>query len=209
MLENAPTRRAKKPAVAAKKAEPKVVNETAPVGGNGEVSPSQAAQAAALVDSIPDLVKILAENIRHNTELLAQIDQRRAATQTGDRPAGVEQLRTILDYKSIGQMAGRSGTPFQDNLIGAARAQFNENNMPTDKLALFDLPAGAARVSVQVDGVENAEVLNVVPGDVVVTLNATAGRDIGRIEVLNSDLEPIRLGPRMVAPRLTNNPSFE
>ena len=209
MLENTPTRRAKKPAVAAKKAEPKVVIETAPVGGNGEVSPSQAAQAAALVDSIPDLVKILAENIRHNTELLAQIDQRRAATQTGDRPAGVEQLRTILDYKSIGQMAGRSGDPFQDNLIGAARARFIENNMPTDKLALFDLPAGAAKVSVQVDGVENAEVLNVVPGDVVVTLNATAGRDIGRIEVLNSDLEPIRLGPRMVAPPLTNNPSFE
>jgi hypothetical protein len=208
MLENKTTRGTKKPAGAAKKAAPKVTVTSAPVGGNGEISPTQAAQAAALVDSLPDLVKILAENIRHNTELLAQIDQRRAA-QTGDRPPVVEQLRTILDYKSIGQMAGRSGTPFQDNLIGAARARFIENNIPTDKLAVFDLPAGAATLSVQVDGVENAEIFSVVPGDVVVSLSTTAGRDIGRIEVLNSDLEPIRVGPRIVAPPLTNNPSFE
>ena len=111
MLENKSTRRPKKPAAAAKKADPKVVIESAPVGGNGEVSPSEAAQATGLFDTIPDLVKTLVENIRHNTELLKQIDGRRA-DQTEDRPANVEQLRTILNYKAIGQMTGRRGDCF-------------------------------------------------------------------------------------------------
>ena len=90
MLENKPTRRAQKPAEAAKKIAPEVAEKTAPAEGNGEAPASQAEKAATLVDSIPDLVSILAENIRHNTELLERIDHRRAQTrrQTGDRPAG-------------------------------------------------------------------------------------------------------------------------
>ncbi len=136
MLENKSTRRPKKPAAPAKKAEPKVVIEPAPVGGNGEVSPSQAAQATGLFDTIPDLVKTLVENIRHNTELLKQIDGRRA-DQTEDRTANVEQLRTILDYKAIGQMTGRRGDAFQKrNLIAANRIR----NLNGDHLILIDRP---------------------------------------------------------------------
>jgi hypothetical protein len=193
MLENKSTRRPKKPAAAAKRAAPKVVIESAPVGGNGEVSPSEAAQATGLFDTIPDLVKILAENIRHNTELLAQIDQRRDATQTGDRPAGVEQLRTILNYKAIGEMASRRGDAFQGNLVDVHRV-FDEG----DFLLLGRLPSGAAKVSVQVDGDEAPSEVVPLSGNQI-TLAATAGRDIGRIEVLNSLDEPIRLGPRTLA----------
>jgi hypothetical protein len=199
MLENTPTRRAKKPAAAAKKAAPKVAVEASPIGGNGEVPAGQAEKAGTLVDSIPDLVRILAENIRHNTDLLKQIDERRA-DQTGDRPAGIEQLRTILDYKAIGQMTGRNGSAFQGNLIFALRLN---NEVDGDRLLLFGLPPATAKVSVQVDGDKIPEVLPVIQN--AVTLVATAGRDIGRIEVLNSTNEPIVLGPRMVAVSLPAN----
>lgn len=191
MLENNSTRRTKKPAAAAKKAAPKVVIETAPVG-NGELSPSQGTQAAALFDSMPDLVNILAENIRHNTALLAQIDQHRAATQAGDRPAGVEQMRTILNYKAVGQMTGRRGDAFQRNLVDAHRVFDIE-----EFLFLEGLPPDAAKVSVQVDGDGTSEVVGL--SGKRITLATTAGRDIGRIEVLNSHDEPLRLGPRMRA----------
>ena len=61
-------------------------------------------------------------------------------------------------------------------------------------------------MSVQVDGVENAEVL---PSYADINLGAAeAGTSAGsRFSIL--DLEPISLGPRMVAIPLTNNPSFE
>ena len=124
-------------------------------------------------------------------------------------PPVVEQLRTILELQSDRPDDRPQRHAFQRNLIGAARARFIENNIPIDKLAVFGLPAGAATVSVQVDGVKNAEVFSVVPGDVVVTLSTTAGRDIGRIEVLNSDLEPIRARPADGRAATTNNPSFE
>ncbi|WP_457143986.1 hypothetical protein [Mycobacterium sp. URHB0021] len=162
---------------------------------------------------MPDLVNILAENIRHNTALLAQIDQRRAATQTGDRSPGVEQLRTILDYKAIGQMTGRRGDAFQEgNLIAAHRTEHGD----AECLTLFDVPVGAAKVSVQVDGAKDPDVKvigahlgGLLPGDISVTFTSAAGRNIGRIEVLNSQDEPIRLGPRMIAAPLTNIPSAD
>ena len=197
MLENTPTRGTKKPPAAARKAASKVAEAIAPVGGNGEVLTGQADNPANPVDPIRDLVTVLAENIRHNTELLRQIDQRRAE-QTGDRAPVVEQLRTILDYKAIGQMAGRSGTPFQDNLIGARRFDAGGD----DALTLFVDPSGVAKVSVQVDGDDNPEVFEsftISGNSLSVVLDATRGRNIGRIEVLNSQGQPIRLGPRMVA----------
>jgi hypothetical protein len=201
MLENTPTRGTKEPAQASTKAAPNAAEKTAPAGGDGEAPASQVQKAATLLDSMPDLVRILAENIRHNTELLERIDKRRAE-QTGDRAAGAEQLRTILDYKAIGQMVGRSGTAFQDNLIHADR----QSDGGKDRLYLGGLPDGAATVSVQVDGVPNAEVFDDFGK---ITLKTARGRDIGRIEVLNRDDEPIGLGPRMVAVSLTNNPSPE
>jgi hypothetical protein len=202
MLENKSTRRPRKPATVAKKADPKVVIESAPVGGNGEVSPSEAAQATGLFDTIPDLVKTLVENIRHNTELLKQIDGRRA-DQTEERLATVEQLRTILNYKAIGQMTGRSGNPFQGNLISARRIFFVDNTGRVDKLFFrkSQLPDGA-KVSVQVDGVPTAEVIPVTSENATETSatlpDAVVLKDIGRIEILNDD-KPIRLGPRVVA----------
>jgi hypothetical protein len=196
MLENKSTRRTKKPAAAAKKAAPKVAVKSAPIRGNGEVLANQGENAAILIDPIRDLVNLLAENIGHNTELLKQIDRRRAE-QTGDRPPVVEQLRTILNYKAIGQMTGRNGTPFQDNLILAGR----ENRGPNeDALILFGLPNGAVKVSVQVDGDQNPKVLDLVVSDRSATVcDPAVGKDIDRIEILNSKLEPISLGPRIVA----------
>jgi hypothetical protein len=202
MLENKSTRGTKKPAAAAKKAAPKVAVKSAPIGGNGEVLANQGENAAILIDPIRDLVNLLAENIGHNTELLKQIDRRRA-DQTGDRPPVVEQLRTILNYKAIGQMTGRRGDAFQRNLISARRVT---DIAGVDGLLLFGLPVDATKVSVQVDGAKNPEVLPL-NGNTVI-LNATAGRDIGRIEVLNSEDEPLRLAPRMVVPT-TNNRSSE
>jgi hypothetical protein len=195
MLEKTPTRRARKPAVAAKKAAPRVTVETAPIGGNGEVLANQGENAANLIDPIRDLVNILAENIKHNTELLKQFDRPRAE-QTGDRPPVVEQLRTILDYKAIGQMTGRNGSAFQGNLILALRQNTGPNE---DFLHFFDLPDGAANVSVQVDGDQNPKVFDlVVSEDQAQIPDPAVGKDIGRIEILNSELEPISLGPRMV-----------
>jgi hypothetical protein len=207
MLENKSTRGTKKPAAAAKKAAPKVAVKSAPAGGNGEAPARQAEQAAILVESIPALVSILAENIRHNTELLEQIDRRRAqqTQQTGDRLPGIEQLRTILNYKAIGQMTGRRGSAFQGNLVAAHRVVDLD-----EKLFLLGLPDGTAKVSVQVDGDPSiAEVFPASPGTADLTLNATRGRTIGRIEVLTSQDQPIRLGPRMVAVPSTNIRSSE
>ena len=204
MLENKSTRRPRKPAAAAKKADPKVAVKSAPVGGNGEVSPSEAAQATGLFDTIPDLVKTLVENIRHNTELLKQIDGRRA-DQTEDRPANVEQLRTILNYKAIGQMTGRSGTPFQGNLIVAQRVNLGSNR---GELRFGGLPDEAEKVSVQVDGDQSPKVLEFIEfsDGRARACDPVVDKDIGRIEILGSKLEPIRLGPRMVAVPERPNP---
>src|SRR6185312_6676602 len=102
-----------------------------------------------------------------------------------------------LNYKAIGQMTGRRGSAFQDNFIAANRRRGSGN---IDELFLFlPLPDDAVKVSVQVDGNQIAP--EVIPISVTntVALIDTRGKDIGRIEVLNSADEPLLLGPRMFA----------
>ncbi len=151
---------------------------------------------------IQKLIEVLSQNLEQNTRMLARADQR-GAQRTDDREAGVEQLRTILNYRAIGQMMGRAGDVFQkDNLVSARRSLGNPAS-----LALIGVPDGVAKVSVQVDGAKDPEVITdlswVGSDQIDVVLGASKGRDIGRIELLAEDDRPLRVGPRMVAPRST------
>ena len=115
----------------------------------------------------------------------------------GERTASAEQLRTALNYQVLSGIMGRSGAA----ALTVSAQRRREGGV--ELVEIFGVPDQALTVSVQADGEISPELLgfNEAQGpDRTVSLVNTAGKDIARIELLNSAGEPIRLGPRM--PRL-------
>lgn len=122
-----------------------------------------------------------------------------STTTFDNRVPSIPQSRTILDYAVVSQLLGRAR--FTDAVVRASR---NHN-----VITLLDAPAEATGASVLAAGDRDPEVLAfddngctgfTTGGSPTVTLRRIRDdQAITRIEVLDSEGRPLRLGPRLPA----------
>jgi hypothetical protein len=113
----------------------------------------------------------------------------------GERFASIEQRRTVLDYRVLDALVGR--TTGENLVVNASRSR---NQDGADEVTIFGIPSDAAKVSVQAVGADRPELISLGKSggaNRTVALDATRDKDIARLELLNHAGEPIRLGPRL------------
>jgi hypothetical protein len=159
---------------------------------------------ATLKDFVAALGNIAAAVEKNTAQLQAVqqaggFDRHRDHRRPGERFASVEQRRTILDYRVLDALVGR--TTGENLVVNASRSRDQVSG--ADQVKILAVPDNARKVSVQAVGADRPELLSLDQSggaDKTVTLDATREKDIVRLELLNHAGEPIRLGPRL--PRL-------